>query len=179
MSGPLPLRLDPYRLVGQKTHLEGTVSLQSMARLKEATKGLATHEARVALWFSVNASGMCTIHGSYCTKVIMTCQRCLQPADIDLLGNLELVLIRPGDTSDSLNSDHEYFQLDRDGKLSTLGLIEEELLLSLPLIPVHIDESDCDQTMLDILKKNSSPEGASTQQNPFAVLKGWKKNGSK
>lgn len=178
MSGPLPLRLDPYRLVGQEAHILGTVSLQSMARLKEATEGLATRDARVELWFFMDTPGRCTIRGNYHAEVIMTCQRCLQPADIDLHGNLELALIRPDDASDSLDGDHECFQLDRDGKLNTVGLIEEELLLSLPLIPVHIDKSDCDQTMLSILKKNSVHGIASTKQNPFAVLKGLKKNGS-
>ena len=179
MSGPLPLRLDPYGLLGQEAPLRGTVSLQPMARLKEATQGLATHCASVELWFSTDASGMCMLYGNYSAKVIMTCQRCLGPADIELQGNLELALLRSEDESSLVNSEREFFQLDRDGKLSIRDLIEEELLLSLPLVPVHVDDADCDETMLIILKKNSTEGVIRSEQNPFAVLKRLKTNGSK
>ncbi len=178
MSGPIPLRLDPYRLIGQAAHLRGTVSLQSMARLKEATQGLATHDANVELWFSTDASGLCTVSGNYSAKVIMTCQRCLRPADIELRGNLELALLSSEDESALVNAEREYLRLDEDGKLNTRGLIEEELLLSLPLIPVHGNDADCDETMLRILKKNSSEGESRARQNPFEVLKRLKTNGS-
>jgi uncharacterized protein len=149
-----------------------------MARLNEATQGLGMRDARVELWVFMEASGICMLYGNYCATVMMTCQRCLQPAEIELRGKLELALIRAEDETALVNTEHEFFQLDRDGKLNIVDMIEEELLLSLPLIPMHVDYADCDDTMLSILKRNSTEGVSESKRNAFAVLKGLKTNRS-
>jgi uncharacterized protein len=58
-----------------------------------------------------------------------------------------------------------------------LGLIEDEILLSLPLIPKH-PEGACQPHSSAFGGSEAASDGSEKPQNPFNILKNMKKNGS-
>ena len=94
----------------------------------------------------------------------LRCQRCLKTLTypISLVSNLRLVAEGESDESDI--EDDEVDNIPADKRLDVLALLEEELLLSLPIAPKH-ESGEC-QIAVEALSQSDSP---------FAVLAGLKK----
>jgi uncharacterized protein len=66
--------------------------------------------------------------------------------------------------------------MDPEQGLDVLAVIEDELLLSLPLVPMH-EEADCSDALNAYQHKREAEESAAEPtQNPFAVLAALKRN---
>lgn len=100
----------------------------------------------------------------------LTCQRCLEPMtyDLDIVSNFVVVAagheaLADSDDTDDLD-DHDY--LVADAEMRIMDLIEDELLLSLPVAPMH--ES---ATCAKVAELNADE---SRKASPFAALQGLK-----
>ena len=103
----------------------------------------------------------------------MTCQRTLEPFVLPVTVDSRLGLIRRERDEAGLPPGCEPLLVPDDGRLHPADVIEDELLLALPLVPVNPDSS-----LPDALVAQSEPEqgGAESQENnPFAVLRELKK----
>jgi uncharacterized protein len=76
------------------------------------------------------------------TTVELICQRCLEPYAQPIAERVELVLVEPGAIDASTPEGYEAVELD-DGRLSPARLIEDELIVSIPLVPKHARIEDC------------------------------------
>ena len=76
------------------------------------------------------------------TTVELLCQRCLEPFAQPIKERLELMLVEPGASSASIPEGYEPIELD-DGRLLPARLIEDELIVSIPLVPKHARIEDC------------------------------------
>jgi uncharacterized protein len=175
MSRPLPAQLDPIALATLGDGLAGTVSLLTMERLKGVVERLVEHDARVSLRCAKLASGIHLLTGVVSARFQMICQRCLGGVNINIDRNFELALVNSDVEAARIQDDYETHELKK-GRLVTSELIEDELLLSLPIIPMHAHESACDPAMLHILRHNSKEPGNQPSTNPFEVLKNLKLN---
>jgi uncharacterized protein len=94
----------------------------------------------------------------------LRCQRCLNALTypIKLVSNLRL--ISEGEVDNSDIEDDEVDSIPAEKRLDVLALLEEELLLSLPIAPKH-GLGECQIAV----------EGLNRSNNPFAVLAGLKK----
>ncbi len=103
----------------------------------------------------------------------MTCQRTLEPFVLPVRVDSRLGLIRRERDEAGLPPGCEPLLVPDDGRLHPADVIEDELLLALPLVPVNPDSS-----LPDALVGQGEPEqgGAESQENnPFAVLRELKK----
>ena len=94
----------------------------------------------------------------------LRCQRCLKPLQhpINLVSKLRLV--SEGEAEGTDIDDDEVDNIPAEKRFDVLALLEEELLLSMPIAPKHeIDE--CQMAV----------EGLSRSNNPFSVLAALKK----
>ena len=171
----LPIRFDPQSFADQATELNGLVAAKAMRRLQESVLSIEPM-VTTNLMFSRGVYGYPFVQGEARVKVNMKCERCLDEVGFTLKPSIS-VLIKP--ESDSLPEDHENFEdisdiHEYDGKYLTLSdLIEEELLLILPLVPKHEDISLCNQDMVAWLASNEEQKENSAEKadNPFAILK--------
>ena len=176
---PLPIRFDPVSFADHKRELEGPIATKAMIRLRENV--LSPDDLVSAkLSFSRGIYGYPLVTGEVTAWVTMQCERCLDEVRIELNPEIS-VLVKPEEEvvpekegekdADKLDF-HEY-----DGKSLVLSeLVEEELLLVLPLVPKHQDISLCNQDMVAWLASNEAPseeQKASIKraENPFAILK--------
>ena len=176
---PLPIRFDPVSFADHERKLEGPIATKAMLRLRE---NVVSSEGMVdaKLSFSRGLYGYPLVEGQVMASVTMRCERCLDEVQVEVNPEIS-VLVKPEedllpeievekavDRSDF----HEY-----DGISLVLSeLVEEELLLVLPLVPKHQDISLCNQDMVAWLAANDAqdkgPKAAVERaENPFAILK--------
>ena len=159
MSGRLPVQIDPIRLADEGVRLQGELSDSDMPRLREfSAPGSRPAAVAVDLQFERAAQGVRRMQGTIHACVEMVCQRCLKPLVVEVIAQPFLTLLQ----SDAATDDGESLQVTAPIKLREL--VEDELLLAMPMIPMHA-EAGC----ASLTKAGSVPvtEG---KENPFAVL---------
>ena len=95
------------------------------------------------------------------------CQRCLQPVALDLVVARALRFVADEATAEALDAETEDDVLAMPRSLDLHALVEDELLLALPLVPMHVR---CPVT--PSMSAGFGPELAtdSAAPKPFAVL---------
>ena len=170
-TGELQLNLFEFAQRGQQ--LAGSVELADLPRL--AASACATPEQLRQLqagwqlrgWVrqQPGAPDQPMLELRVQAELPLLCQRCLQPAllAIEDQALFRLVEQEPELTMDELEADDE--ALCVQGATDLLPLIEDQLILALPLVPMH---DSCPQPL---------PRGQQEQPlvSPFAVLAGLKR----
>jgi uncharacterized protein len=177
MSGALPSRINPFRLAEQGTCIQGAVPLAHMHRLGEVL--LSQHgEAEVLLRFATGAGGLYVVIGQVRALLEMQCQRCLLPVTKTIDRPFKLAMARSEAEAIRLQAEHEILDVE-DEAVFTRDLVEDEVLLSLPLIPVHDDPAACDAAMLDQLnscRAEIDDNAPLSTRNAFTMLRHLKKS---
>lgn len=97
----------------------------------------------------------------------LRCQRCLSGFDYAIRLQMRL-LLRDQASLDGLDDDAEEFDsILADTRLDVLELLEEEILLSLPIAPRH-ESGAC--------RAKDDENGLGEERNPFAILAELKRN---
>jgi uncharacterized protein len=74
--------------------------------------------------------------------VPLVCQRCLEPMQWPVSGSGRVALIAAESEADRVPQEFETV-LAPESRIRVGDLVEEELLLSLPIVPLHADASEC------------------------------------
>ncbi len=162
MPSDLSQSINPLRLAKTRERIEGEIQLNSLARLKGILlddKG----KLKYSLAFEFDAAGVCNIECEIETQLILECQRCFKAIEVDIRKNSLLGIVDEGDEIDSLAKEYEPVQLDEDGVISVEELVEEELLLSIPLTVFHPEDQCAGTNDLDRIN-------AEAKRQPFADL---------
>ncbi len=107
------------------------------------------------------------MHVELDAEVSMVCQRCLEPANFHVGGAYDYVIIPEGKSIDDLPSGYDALEVG-DDPIDLTSLAEDELLLALPIVPVH-DPEDCQQPVGYATAPEPS-ENVEERPNPFSVL---------
>ncbi len=119
----------------------------------------------VDLLFSLDELRIRTITGNAKGRVHMTCQRCLEPVDVDVLAEFNLAIAFNEEKAKQLPRYYDPLIVEEED-IELLQVIEEELILSLPLVPYHADCSI--QTQFG--DEDMAQEAEIEKPNPFSVL---------
>ncbi len=165
MSSDLSICIDPEKLAGSGERLSGLVKQADLGRLVDFISQ-KNGDVRYDLAFARNAKGVITITGEIETELTLICQRCLGEMKIPIHSHVNIGIIEDENELDMLDEDLDPFQTE-EGKISVLKIIEDELLLGLPMSPLH-DKADCPAA-------ESLQEYQTVKQNPFAVLETLKR----
>jgi uncharacterized protein len=144
MSGSLHAwysRRDLESLAARGGVQSGELKLSKLTRLV----GMLHSDAgsvRASLRFSQRRDGWLEVELEYATAVELTCQRCLEPFRQELGGRVNVVLADARSMPETVPEGKEPFELT-DGGLSPAQLIEDELIVSIPLAPKHERLEDC------------------------------------
>ena len=158
MFDALPAVIDPLRLADEGARLCGELKLQGMPRLTGLCAD-AQGMASIDWQFERSAQGLRQMHGSVRATVRVICQRCLQPFALTLGTDTRLVVLNPGETGAN-----EADVLEAKPWLLS-ELVENELLLAMPMIPMHAP-GECQARV----PGSSDKAGRSDRRHPFAVL---------
>lgn len=129
--------------------LEGRWMLSDLERLAEEPTPEAPapgHEAREVRWAAQGERREVTggqpqtwLHLQAEATVRLICQRCLQPMDQPLHADRSFLFVRNEDEALRLDeeSEDDVLALPPQGRLDLQALVEDELILSLPIVPRH------------------------------------------
>ena len=166
MSGALPPFLDLGTAVRQEVHLTGTLAVKSMPRLAAALSS-DSGVAEVALQAAPEIGGRALLSGTIRARLAMTCQRCLAGVELDVEAAPRLAWVRSEAEMEALPPEYDPL-LSPDGRVAVKDLVEDELLLALPLVPRHA-EGACRETSPAAAVSVPEPEEESSK-NAFAEL---------
>ncbi len=127
--------INPLRLAKAKESIVGNVQLASLARLNGIlleNKG----ELKYSLAFDYDESGVCVVESSIEARLILQCQRCFEPVEVEIQKSSLLGVVNDEDEFDSLVREYEPLQLN-DSVITVEELVEDELLLAIPLSALH------------------------------------------
>ena len=165
MSERLPVLIDPIRLADEGVRLQGELTGAEMTRLRVLTAPDSRPSAvTVDLQFERDAVGIRRMQGQIRTTLEMVCQRCLNRMTMRVEALPKLTLLQPGEAAQA--EDEDALPLEATVMLSEL--VEDELLLAMPMIPAHA-EVDC-----AVAAKPGAVHASGQKKNPFAVLHGLK-----
>ena len=103
------------------------------------------------------------LHLACDARLGLVCQRCLQPVDTAVHAQRSFQFVADEALAAAIDADSEEDVLALSRALNLVELIEDELLLALPLVPRH---PSCPQP----LKPPDDAEPFEERANPFAVL---------
>ena len=156
--------IDAFEFSRKKDSLEGERAVAEFARLREETadtSGTVQWAARGGM----HTLGHPLLHVSVKGEVKLMCQRCLTPFAFAVESQATLVLAKDEEAADELEdhlADEDVDVIAGSKNMNVLDLVEDEMLLAIPLSPKH--ERCPDQIGQDI--------GATDKRvSPFEVLK--------
>ncbi len=121
---------------------EGEFNDTRFARLKDVALSDSPQVA-VKLAFAI-LDHRPVVEGTLNTEVELVCQRCMAAMRHPVSEQFALMLIGSEDDLDQVPESYEPW-LSNVQRLNIVDLIEEQLLLALPLIAKHVDQQDCVQ----------------------------------
>lgn len=135
MSASLPAVLDAWRMVAARRCFEGTLPLSALPRLLGS---LADREGdcRYALEFGRDALQVNFLELRLEAKLPLICQRSLERFELPVRIVQRLGLIADEAQEAALPPGYEAVLVDADGMLHPAELIEDELILAVPVVPV-------------------------------------------
>lgn len=159
-------------MVSARRSFAGALPIAAMPRLCEA---LADKEgvAQFELDFGRDSLGTAYIDVRVSAPLTLVCQRTLEPFVWPLAVENRLGLIKLERDEAALPPGCEPLLVSEDGRLNPAEVIEDEMLLALPLIPINPDSKLPEQ--LNEAEAEQAPAASERTDNPFAILRDLKK----
>ncbi|MCH7336283.1 YceD family protein [Acinetobacter sp. NIPH 2699] len=179
-ANTFPSQIEPFKWAEQGFTWSGTLPLSRFARIaREAVGSIDDQLTNIDCKLSMDIyHRIVWLDGHIETKVPMECQRCLGTVEIELVSDVHLALIDDESLIERLDEDADFIVLgesesskkgdfDTPASINLLALLEDELLLLMPLSPKHdaCEHKHRPATQDDVEEK---------RDNPFDVLAGLK-----
>lgn len=114
------------------------------------------------LWLHLQAS----------TSVWLSCQRCLHPMRVELSVERPIRFVRGEDRAEALDAECDDDVLALSASLDLLALVEDELILALPIVPRH---ELCPSAVATIVPAAAAEANGVPLEKPFAALEALKR----
>ncbi|HEY2560340.1 MAG TPA: DUF177 domain-containing protein [Caldimonas sp.] len=168
-----PRRLDVAAFAAAAGELAGEFAAEALPRLRSATLAPAADSPRPGVRWQIDgerrllagAGVQPSLWVTASTEVSLECQRCLQPMRLPLRAERRIFFVDGEDTAAALDAENDDDVLALTPVLDLPALIEDELLLALPLVPRH---EVCPQPLPLGLVGEDPP--AASADHPFAAL---------
>ena len=168
----LPLTTDPVKDAQRRLDYDGYYSINQLARLNESVSKVLS-DAQVRLSFFVDPQKLVVMKGQATLDVELECQRCGGTFVKTLNCEFCYSPVANLDQADELPEIYEPIEFNPFGEIDLIGTIEDELIVSLPLVPMHSSEH-CEVSVAEQVF-GELPEELAKKPNPFAVLASLKK----
>jgi uncharacterized protein len=165
MSPPWSQPLDVDRLARGEAVIDFDVPLAELPRLKSRIPGIGGSVHGSARFGQQSRFAVAEL--ALAGTATLQCQRCMQAMELSVDSTTHVALILTEADSADVPEELEPV-LARDGRISAGELVEEELLLALPIVPLHEELSECAVPPTAPLVAGEAPEHVT--QRPFEGL---------
>jgi uncharacterized protein len=129
--------------VGQLTRLRGLLHSDSGS-------------VRATLRFRQRGDGWLASEVEFRADVELVCQRCLEPFRQELEEKVNIVIADSDSLPTTVPTGFEPFELE-DGRLQPVQLVEDEVIVAIPLVPKHARVEDCGSLARQIAGQGERP----------------------
>jgi len=159
MSRGLPDQIDIWRMVSSRRCFAGQLPLAQLSRLRDS---LGQEDGSIAfeLEFDTDEFDQAFVELRVQGDLPLICQRTLEVYRQPVAVSTRLGLITREEQESALPPGYEAFLVPPDGMVTPADLIEDELILALPLVPARPDS---------VVDEDGNEEAS--RVNPFAALK--------
>lgn len=171
MPGDLPNFLDLNRVGKSPVTLSGRLEFKQLSRLREAVRpeGYATVYLQAA-----DEQGRKRVNGRIQAELGLTCQRCLGPLKYPVLADVNLVWVHAAGGAEPVPEGYDAM-VSATGRVNVAELVEDELLLALPMVARHEPPAKCIAGFS--AGAHAAPAAAADAgPGPFAALKALKRH---
>ncbi len=156
----LPEQLEPIGLADAGRSFRGELAISGFDRLAAL---LADRNGKLQVEIELHRDERCirVLKGRVAGQIRLTCQRCLEPVAYELDSSFLLGIVSSEAEIEQLPEGYEPLLVEGE-PLPTSAVIEDEILLDVPAVPVHHDGEACDSGYRN--------EAAPGRDNPFSVL---------
>jgi len=151
---PFPERVVARKMCQQNGTINSSIPLGKLQRLSEYLHD--NHgQAEVCLSFDRDESGLDVLSGSVNATVSMQCQRCLESVTLDIQSEFLMQIAesepKAEEMAESAGAEAESLDIAicEDGQLDLLAVVEDELIMSLPIVASH-DTENCSDRLNDL-----------------------------
>jgi uncharacterized protein len=150
--------VDSIAFAREAGKLEGRVAVRELLRLQDALFEDAGTLGYCLAGF-INARGKPALRLLVSGELSLACQRCLGPMAWRLESRREFELVAPGEALEDLSAESDDVdQMHADAKLDVHALVEEEAILSLPMVAKH-PQGACEAAPAQAATSTGSPFG--------------------
>jgi|APFre7841882724_1041349.scaffolds.fasta_scaffold01123_7 uncharacterized protein len=153
--------IDGLKFALERSRVSGRLSLAALPRL--ADSGCTSAEIAFAIAGGTGAEGQPYLRVTADGAASMTCQRCLLALPVPIAVDAELELAESREAAEAAEDEVDRVVASRS--MDVAALVEDELLLALPMVAVH---EGC-----ELPAKDEGP-----RPSPFAALAGLRRGGS-
>jgi uncharacterized protein len=132
---------DLETLANRGVALSGELDLKLLARLKSLLHS-DVGSVSATLRLQQRQEGWLAVELDYQATVELVCQRCLEPFRHDLADSVRVAVSEPESLPSSTPAGFEPFEVE-GGRFQPAQLIEDELIVAIPLVPKHARIEDC------------------------------------
>lgn len=170
----LPRMLNPFKFAEQHSRLAGELALDVMPRLHDVCHFKQEGVVKFFLAGGIDQQGFCYLKGEVDADIKLQCQRCLQPMDYHVKTEFFLSPVHDEKEEAKLPLAYEaLYLIQPEIEIALLNIIEDEILLALPLVPKHSAKKCTTKKVLPSSKIEDAQKTKSS--HPFAALKKLKK----
>ena len=156
----LPERIEPVGLADAGRSFRGEVPVSELMRLRPALSS-ADGRLKVVLEFRLDERRVRTLAGRIEGSVDLVCQRCLETLKFPLDLEFRLGIVTSNEEIDRLPDGYEPILVNGE-PLRTFDVVEDEVLLAIPVVPIHEGVDSCESGYVN--------QPRAEKENPFSVL---------
>jgi len=164
----LPRQIDPRKFAQQGIEVSGSVELATLTRICDVLSS-SEGDVHAELVFGISEQRILNVVGRITASLQHICQRCLGPIPVTLSCELQLAIVWDEEKASALPKSYDPWIVG-EGQTDIYQIIEDELLLSLPIVSYHEEEcvpyeyfSSADEGVEEAIAREQ-------QKNPFQVL---------
>ena len=167
----LPLTLDPVRTAQKRLDYQGIYTPDQVERVAESVVSVDS-DVECSMSFAIDNQRLAVLNGDAKVTVTLECQRCGKPFTHHVYTKYCFSPVRSDEQAEALPEAYEPIEVNEFGEIDLLAMVEDEIILALPVVPVH-DSEHCEVSEADMVF-GELPEEAQ-KPNPFAVLASLKR----
>ncbi len=177
MSGMLLGSEDLFAMAMRHSAINCELPASALSRVAETADD---GTLQVDLAVEVGDADQILVSGKVDGILALQCQRCLEPVKVPVSIDVKLAVA----ASESAPAPAGYEQVTGDARTLLLrDLLEDDILLALPPVPMHLDPADCgelaalmnDYRLTESADEDAAGEGPTEdgdqKRHPFAILK--------
>lgn len=168
----IPISIAPAKAALKRMTYDGIIVKSLFTRLAEVADVQDDH-INVTIECEKDAQDLVVIKGNAAVDLVLTCQRCGEGLKSHASAEFVYTPVHADaeESEERIPDAYDEIELNEFGEISLVQLVEDELMLALPIVAMH-EPNECKLKESDMTFGELAPEATEEKKsNPFDVLK--------